>query len=395
MKVLALGGSGGMGRYAVETALTFDGIEQIIVADINEDAANSYANSLPDKVVGIGLDVTDRSKLAEVMLNVDVVLNTVGPFFKYGPPVLEAAIESGCHYLDINDDWEPTLDMLKMHERAKEKGITAIIGMGASPGLTNMLARVAMQQLDTVDTVYTGWSLEGASPDAESSQTGANAAMEHGILQVTGKVMIRQNGKDEMVKPLKEVEVTFPGSKPTKSHIFGHPEAVTFPHHFKEIKNSTNLAHGDVSVLKIIAFFVNLKILPAYQAAKLIGYLERKIGGSQQKEVLRGERNLPSVYGMAMGTKNGEKASAGVNFSTEEKTSSTSMGEVTGIPLACGLKLLLDGKIKDRGVFAPEGAIEPNDFFDVFRDTDLAKDLGNDDLINISNSWQTNSQKTG
>ena len=395
MKVLALGGSGGMGRYAVETALTFDGIEQIIVADINEDAANSYANSLPDKVVGIGLDVTDRSRLAEVMLNVDVVLNTVGPFFKYGPPVLEAAIESGCHYLDINDDWEPTLDMLKMHERAKEKRITAIIGMGASPGLTNMLARVAMQQLDTVDTVYTGWSLEGASPDAESSQTGANAAMEHGILQVTGKVMIRQNGKDEMVKPLKEVEVTFPGSKPTKSHIFGHPEAVTFPHHFKEIKNSTNLAHGDVSVLKIIAFFVNLKILPAYQAAKLIGYLERKIGGSQQKNVLRGGRNLPAVYGMAMGTKNGEKASAGVPFSTEENTSGTSMGEVTGIPLACGLKLLLDGKIKDRGVFAPEGAIEPNDFFDVFRDTDLAKDLGNDDLINISNSWQTNSQETG
>ena len=93
MKVLALGGSGGMGRYAVETALTFDGIEQIIVADINEEAANSYANSLPDKVVGIGLDVTDRSKLTEIMLNVDVVLNTVGPFFKYGPPVLEAAID--------------------------------------------------------------------------------------------------------------------------------------------------------------------------------------------------------------------------------------------------------------------------------------------------------------
>jgi saccharopine dehydrogenase-like NADP-dependent oxidoreductase len=391
MKVLALGGSGGMGRHAVETALTFDGIEQIIVADINEEAANSYANSLPEKVVGIGLDVADRSKLTETMLNVDVVLNTVGPFFKYGPPVLEAAIESGCHYLDINDDWEPTLDMLKMHEKAKEKGITAIIGMGASPGLTNMLARVAMQQLDTVDTVYTGWSLAGASPDAESSQSGANAAMEHGILQVTGKVMIRQNGKDKMVKPLKEVEVTFPGSKPTKSHIFGHPEAVTFPHHFKEIKNSTNLAHGDVSVLKIIAFFVNLKILPAYQAARLLGYLERKIEGSQQKDVLRGGHNLPSVYGMAIGTKDGEKASAGATFSTEEKTSSTSMGEVTGIPLACGLKLLLDGKIKDRGVFAPEGAIEPNDFFDVFRDTDLAEDLGNDDLINIYNSWQNNS----
>ena len=35
MKVLALGGSGGMGRYAVETALTFDGTEQIIVGSLN------------------------------------------------------------------------------------------------------------------------------------------------------------------------------------------------------------------------------------------------------------------------------------------------------------------------------------------------------------------------
>lgn len=85
MKVLALGGSGGMGRFAVETALNSDAVEQIIVADINEEAASSYAASLSEKVVGIGLDVTDVSKLMQTMRHVDVVLNTVGPFFKYGP----------------------------------------------------------------------------------------------------------------------------------------------------------------------------------------------------------------------------------------------------------------------------------------------------------------------
>lgn len=160
--------------------------------------------------------------------------------------------------------------MLKMHEKAKEKGITAIIGIGASPGITVMLARVAMQQLDTVDTVYTGSSLDGASADAASSQTGSNAAM---------------------------------------------------------------------------------------------------------------------------GTKDWVKASAGASFSSEEYIRATSMGEATGIPLACGLKLLLDGKIKGRGVFAPEGAIEPHDFFNVLKAIGMAKILGNANIIKITNNWQLSSQE--
>ena len=54
-----------------------------------------------------------------------------------------AAIEAGAHYLDICDDWEPTLDMLELGERARARGVTAVIGMGASPGLTNLLAMKA------------------------------------------------------------------------------------------------------------------------------------------------------------------------------------------------------------------------------------------------------------
>ena len=42
MKVLALGGSGGMGRFAVETAMHFDNIEHILVADINESKRFSF-----------------------------------------------------------------------------------------------------------------------------------------------------------------------------------------------------------------------------------------------------------------------------------------------------------------------------------------------------------------
>ena len=39
MKVLALGGSGGMGRFAVETSMNFENVSEIVVADINAEEA--------------------------------------------------------------------------------------------------------------------------------------------------------------------------------------------------------------------------------------------------------------------------------------------------------------------------------------------------------------------
>ena len=50
MRVLALGGSGGMGRFAVETSMQFKNISKIFVADINADAAIAFSNTMNEKV---------------------------------------------------------------------------------------------------------------------------------------------------------------------------------------------------------------------------------------------------------------------------------------------------------------------------------------------------------
>ena len=64
-----------------------------------------------------------------------------------------------------------------------------------------------------------------------------------------------------------------------------------------------------------------------------------------------------------------------------------SMGEATGIPLACGLKLLADGKILKKGVFAPEGAINPNDFFKELDNISEILHNNGSELISIFRSW--------
>ena len=231
MKVLALGGAGGMGRFAVRTSMDIPGVESIVVADLSAEAAQGFAETLPRTAKGIALDVTDSSALREAMLAADVVLNTTGPFFKFGVLILTAAIEAGCHYLDICDDWEPTLEMLGLDTQAREAGVTAIVGLGASPGLSKLLGRAAMQELDTVQEVYTGWDLSVAIPEEESAQTGVNAATEHAVQQITGTVKVWRDGNFAMVRPLTRVAVDYPGIGSREVHIFGHPEAVTFPHH--------------------------------------------------------------------------------------------------------------------------------------------------------------------
>lgn len=165
MKVLAIGGSGGMGRAAVRAAMSFDFVSEIIVAGIDSELAERFVAELNSKSLNRGntdalkkpvralyLDVTDNNSLRQAIRDVDVVLNSAGPFFRFGVPILTAAIEEGKHYCDICDDWQPTVEMLKLNARAKQNNVTAVIGLGASPGISNLLCVKAATALDEVGT---------------------------------------------------------------------------------------------------------------------------------------------------------------------------------------------------------------------------------------------------
>jgi len=53
-----------------------------------------------------GLDIIDGDALAAALAETDLVLNTAGPFYLHGRPVLVAAVAAGKHCADIADDSE-------------------------------------------------------------------------------------------------------------------------------------------------------------------------------------------------------------------------------------------------------------------------------------------------
>lgn len=115
--------------------------------------------------------------LTELFRGSSVVCNTVGPFARYGPEVVEACLAAGVHYLDTTgeQDWVITCD-------EKYGADFAAAGLLLAPGVAQMYttgeiaAQLCLERpgLDTLD-IAVFW---GGSPTIASTQTIlVNAAM--------------------------------------------------------------------------------------------------------------------------------------------------------------------------------------------------------------------------
>ncbi len=112
----------------------------------------------------------DTKALAELFAGSSVVCNTVGPFSRYGPEVVEACLAAGTHYLDTTgeQDWLITCD-------EKYGAEFAAAGLLLAPGVAQMYttgeiaAELCLEQpgLDTLD-IAVFW---GGSPTIASTLT--------------------------------------------------------------------------------------------------------------------------------------------------------------------------------------------------------------------------------
>jgi hypothetical protein len=99
-------------------------------------------------------------KLCALLRSTEILVNMAGPYYKTGTIVLDAAIETGTDYMDISDDADVSIPMLERAKAAEAAGIRALIGMGSSPGTTNVLIRAAVDKLGPVEDVDIYWTVD-------------------------------------------------------------------------------------------------------------------------------------------------------------------------------------------------------------------------------------------
>lgn len=93
--------------------------------------------------------VDDKSSLKKMCSECKVIINCVGPFGVYGEPVVKAAIEAGCHYLDTTGEQAFMRNLFDHYdEKAKRAGVTVVPSMAYEVALSDCGAFVAGQGLD-------------------------------------------------------------------------------------------------------------------------------------------------------------------------------------------------------------------------------------------------------
>ncbi|MCP2288382.1 saccharopine dehydrogenase family protein [Nocardia amikacinitolerans] len=385
MRVLALGGSGAMGAAAVRAAVALSAVTEVVVADRDLAAAQRLADGLNGHgavVRARRVDVTETDDLLEVLNGADVVLNTVGPYYRFGLSVLRAAIRTRTHYLDICDDWEPTARMLELDAAARDAGVCAIIGMGASPGVSNLLAARAARELDRVENVYTAWPVDvpAGLGTAEALGVGGepSAAAVHWMQQISGSITVVRDGRPTEEAPLRAVTLALPRGRRGTAYTVGHPEPVTLHRSLAPSGDAANLmvvTPGTVAYLDVLRTDIDKGRLTNESAAR---ELAEPSARRALRSLLRAARfpshgTLPPFFAAVTGSAGGEHRTvlAHPTDGAEIARFIADMARSTGIPLALGLAQLLDGTARAAGVHPPEAIIDPERFF-----TDLGIHIG-------------------
>lgn len=365
MRALVLG-CGEMGRVAVEDLVRHGVFHEVTIATRHPDRVERTLAALPARATRVRVvrgDVQDRPALVRLMAGHDVVCNLAGPNYLNAVPAVEAAIAARVHLVDVSDDWEATLRILDLHGEAERAGITVIVGLGASPGVTNVLARHGANRLDRVEEVRTSWVMRG-------SDMGGPALSMHLLYSLPHRAFVFEDGAMREVRAFVDGRETleFPELGPVEVTHIGHPEPFTLSRYIEGVRYADDkatflpLSVRDMIVeLGPVARSSNPVIVddrPVDPMAFASTYLHQTCGrmtdvpttGALRAEV-RGElagRRTRIVY-----------AAAG------------RIGIGTGVPAAIGAQLLAIGLVRRRGVFPPEACLDPEWFLQAIAMRDI------------------------
>jgi saccharopine dehydrogenase-like NADP-dependent oxidoreductase len=360
-----------MGRIAVRALTEYADVDQITIADYNEERAHEVAASLHrSNIVIKQIDVNDEEQLRALLRGADVVLNAVEYVFNL--PVLKACIQEKVHYADLGGLFHMTRRLMNMNDEVSAAGITAILGMGGTPGVTNVLARAAVDKLDRVESIKVQL---GCSDDTPSSAPLVAPYSIRTILdEFTKQPRVFQDGVWYPQQPLSgQEEMIFPLPVGRATAIYSlHSECATFPisFHDKGIHYVSFKIAFPTDFMTKLKFLVDIgfgsdesiivhgvKVSPREVLARLMEMAPIEDVEPQDCDVLRIVAD-------------GEAGGQRVEITNQivvlpyQRWGISAGALDTGTPLAIAGHMLATGKITRRGAFGPEMCVPVEPFFD-------------------------------
>ncbi|MEX1046620.1 MAG: saccharopine dehydrogenase C-terminal domain-containing protein [Actinomycetota bacterium] len=150
MEATVLGACGAVGREVSRGLVESGMFEAVTLADLQQSRLRPLAAELGGNVATHNVRGSDVESLRKAIRGADLVANCTT--YQLGIPALRAAIAEKVTYIDLGGLYN-TPKQLELDSRAKRAGVRAVIGCGATPGLTNVLVGRAAEMLDEIRSV--------------------------------------------------------------------------------------------------------------------------------------------------------------------------------------------------------------------------------------------------
>lgn len=370
MHIIVLGGAGAMGRVTVRTLIEYPDIDQVTIADYHEGRARELAASLGSNKLQVRqIDVNDEGRVCALLRGADVALSAVD--YVFNQPILRACIREKVHYADLGGLFHMSRTLMAMNAEVEAAGITAVLGMGGTPGITNLLARLAVEQLERVESIRVQLGCADATPS--SAPLVPPYSMRTILDEFTKEPQVFQDGQWYPQQPLSgQEEMLFPEPVGRATAVYSlHSECATFPVSFKE----KGIRHVYFKIAFPTDFMNKLKFLVELGFGRDEPLNIRGASISPREVLTRlvksfpGEAVEPQDCDVLRVISIGENAGQFWQITNQVvvrpyRRWGVSAGALdTGTPLAIVGRMLANGEITVRGAHGPEVCVPPEPFF--------------------------------
>ncbi len=372
MSILVLGASGQIGAYTVQDLIEFCGEKDIIASSRKMANVKQAMDDLKitKKVKLMELDATNTAKVLETIKKekVESVVNCA--WYQTNLGVMDACLKGGATYTDLGGFFDTCLKQLELHKKWQDAGINATIGLGSTPGMTNIAGAAGAKRLDSIDKIDIVCAWGNTLPVKEAGWPGYSIRTV--LDEFTQESVQWINGKYEKQKILggeKEVVMPDPIGK-VKSYFIKHSEPATMGKYLKAKQVTFRIGFPETDMNTFLTLrslgFADTKAMDPYSISPL-DYLTRMY----QKGVEAGRGAPPKEkfeYDMfrvdCEGKKNGMPMTATYFIVTwNDPERGVSSARDTSVPPSIVAHWQHTKRIKETGVFPAEATVEPEPFF--------------------------------
>jgi len=374
-------GAGAMGRIVVTDLVnTAPDETTIVVCDVDRGRLRGIAGTRRERRSRVRLrtmllDARDVRTSAKLFASTGAlgVINAASHHFNLN--VMDAALKARAHYCDLGGLFHVTRQQIVRDRDWKKADRLALLGIGAAPGIVNVLARSAADTMDDVREIHV--AVASREQPASSAALAVSYSIQTVIEEATQDAAVFTGGRMTFVPPMSDATpIDFPdpvGRKWPARTI--HSEVATLPRSYKSkgLRECSFRIAFPTSVVDRLTLLRSLGMLsdrPVPVNGTRVAPRDLVLAALRPSAHARSASAVPNqdeyeiLRVVVRGSRRGDLIEETVDCHTPGKADWGIGSDInTGSPASIVMQMLASGEITARGCLPPERAVPAEPFF--------------------------------